>query len=156
MAFGQEKNNIFLDLGCNTLGISGTFDRRLSKHFELGAGLNYYDYAFENDKNLRTAAYVDLRPYWSIGRSLLFVNGNVGLAILGGLDPHPDYTEFVTWYTALGVGYCYRINKRGLGPYLSLTLNGYHRHIHMPNSTSPDRDYYVVEGSSVLSIGFKF
>jgi hypothetical protein len=154
MALAQNKNNIYVDIGCNAVGISATYDKKLTRHFDVGVGLNTYDFSYAQYGNVRTACYVDLRPYWLIRRSLLFVFGDIGVAMNGGKEPNAATLSRFGLYITSGFGYCYQINKRGMGPYVSLGLYGYAQSIHY--NTPPKKDYGVFDATGLLSVGFKF
>jgi hypothetical protein len=158
VAEAQSKNNVFADIGINERGIAATYDRKLTRHFEIGAGVNSYYYKNERTKS-RTAFYVDLRPYWVIGKSTLFVIVDIGGVYNAGSLPDSESFAPVTVYGNLGVGYHYRINKRGMGPYLSLGLQGYYESQHYSFSYlrgTRNDSYGFEEFFGVLALGFKF
>ena len=158
MAFAQNKNNLYVDVGCNSLGVSATYDRKLTRHLDLGAGVNTYKYNGVSYGDLRSALYVDIRPYWMIKRNLLFVIADIGVAVNGGKEPDSATLQHYGLYTSVGFGYCYQINKRGMGPYLSLGMNGYTESVHYkyPSRQLRVSDYRVFDASLVISVGFKF
>jgi hypothetical protein len=158
-ALAQKKNTLFVDLSCNNLGGSATFDRKLTRHFDVGIGLNIYDYKEESFANLHPALYADFRPNWLIRKkSLLFLFVDIGAAYNGGRKPINAHVDPIGLFTSLGLGYNYLINKRGMGPYISTGLYGYSQSYHSHNLALPPaaRDHSVFEASLLLSIGFKF
>jgi hypothetical protein len=155
-ATAQNRDNLYADIGCNVPGISVTYDRKLVNHFDIGLGANFYDYN-DHTYNVRSAVFVDLRPYWTIGRSTLFLPVDVGLGYIGGHSPNVTLS-YVNLYTGLALGYYYRISKRGMGPYISVGLDGTTIHVHFIDPLLPPAtgDYSIFDAVGVLSLGFKF
>ena len=157
MALAQNKNNLYVDVGCNTLGASVTYDRKLTRHFDLGAGVNTYRYSGVSYGDVRSAVYVDVRPYWVIKRHLLFAIADIGVAMNGGKESDSISLQRFGLYTSVGFGYCYQINKRGMGPYLSLGMNGYTENMDYkyPSRQLRALNYNAFDASLVISVGFK-
>jgi hypothetical protein len=151
-ASAQKCDDLYADIALNRLGMSVTYDHRLSRHFELGGGVQLWD-GFRRDI-INGAVFLDLRPYWQKKKNLFFVLADVGLIGYFGDGPYnADISRFGA-YTALGVGYSRIINRRGMGPYASFALKGgsFHERYYYPWRS----DYYVFEATGLLSIGFKF
>lgn len=147
----QKCDDLYADISLNRLGMSITYDHRLSRHFEIGGGAQIWD-GFR-PHILNGAIFLDLRPYWQKRKNLFFVIGDIGL--IGYFGDGPYYADISRFgaYTALGVGYSRIINRRGMGPYASFALKGgsfRERYYY------PWRDYYVFEAQGILSVGFKF
>ncbi len=160
-AFGQNKHNLYVGAGVNMLGFSAAYDRKLTRHFDMGIGLSTYNITGMPYGNIRTALYLDMRPYWKIKkRSLLFVFADVGAAYNAGRVPDSGNITRADLHTALGFGYGYMINKRGMGPYVSLGLYGYSITVHSDKAVFRAHpgasDYSVFDATSILSLGFKF
>ena len=169
IAADAQKNNFFGDIGRNSTGnaIPGgsfTYSRKVAKHWGLGAGVQAYDYA-QTDLSRKKihqfipTVYADLRAYVPIKRSLLFFIGDLGLSIYRSRNnmsiyemPHSNSA-----YLGLGMGYHYRITKRGLGPYISLKManNIYSARQITPQTTEVSR-VFALDGALVLSLGVKF
>lgn len=156
-AGAQNKDNVFLDVGTNEFGVSGIYDRKLIKHFEAGGGLNVYNFDDYSYDNVYSSCYLDLRPYWSWKRGLLFEYNDMGIAVAGGRKSDTATVAPVNLYFAIGVGYCYRINKRGWGPYVSLGMYGHIRTVHNddPNLSQRAKNYSIFDAEGILSVGFK-
>ncbi len=157
LVFAQSKNNLFVDLGVSYGGVSATFDRKVHRHLDVGAGFSTYNFNDANYANVRSAVYLDIRPYWVKRRGLWFVFADIGGAFIGGRKPASAENVASSLYTCLGGGYSYRINKRGMGPYVSLGLYGYTLGVKY-NAPQPAgvSDYSVYEANSLFSLGFKF
>lgn len=158
-AMAQNKHNLFVDLGVNERSLSATYARKLTKHLELGGGLSTLYINSEPLAKSRTAIYGDIRPYWRIGKkSMVFAAVDVGAALI--LGPKQDSTTLkpVGLYTALSFGYQYRINKRGMGPYLSFGMYGTSVSVAYDKPSLPPaaREYSVYDAYGVLALGFKF
>jgi hypothetical protein len=157
--FAQKKrNDLYVDLALNIPGISATYDHRVMRHLEVGGGISVYNWN-TTPLNLSTAIYADVRPYWRIGRSLLFIHGDVGLAHYSE-KKNPQYSDLsyskFGIHTALGIGYGYMITRRGAGPYITLAMRGYTYVEHYNNPFAQHSDAGMFEGNSVLALGFKF
>ena len=159
-AQAQSKNNLYADLTLNNLGTSVTYDRRVVKHFDMGIGVSLNDFNGDPYYNRRMAAFIDLRPYRVIKRSLFFAIVDIGFAFYGGRLPAPGTTTIRPYnpYVGLGIGYGYRINKRGMGPYISLSADGYIQNQINDNLALPhqDRNSFIIDETLVLALGFKF
>jgi len=140
-------------------GISATYDRKLSKHFEMGAGINTYYFNDQHDVKSHSALYVDARPYWAKRKSMFFMFVDIG-AVYNAGPMHDSVTRApVTFASNLGCGYHYRINKRGMGPYVSLGLYGCTERFHTSKAifaNTKAQDYSLYEFDAILSLGFKF
>jgi hypothetical protein len=156
--YGQSKSNVFADVACSSLGSSVTYDRALSKHISLGLGTSLYDFNGDDYHNVRCSAYIDGRPYWIIKRNLLFTIADIGMQFYSGRQPNPakDVIGPNGALTGLGVGYGYRINKRGLAPYISFVANGSFNHYIIRDPQEPQADYELFDVEFVISIGLKF
>jgi hypothetical protein len=157
--FAQKKNDLYYaDVAVTRLGLSATYDHKFARHLAVGAGVNVYDWGF-GPINTAAAIYADVRPYWRIRRSLLFILADVGLAFYDKNDPPPysysSYSDFGV-HTALGFGYGYMITRRGAGPYVTLAIRSYSYTEHYNNPFAPRHESGVVDATSVLSVGFKF
>src|SRR4051812_12202073 len=86
----QNKDNVFAGIGCNNFGLSVTYDRKLAKHLDLGAGAHYYDYN-STYYNLQTALFLDIREHWGHRRSMPFVYEDIGTEATAGREP-ADWT----------------------------------------------------------------
>ena len=159
-AQAQSKNNLYTDLAINSLGTSVTYDRRIAKHFDLGIGISLNDINGDKYYNRKMAAFIDLRPYRVIRRNMFFALFDIGFAFYGGRIPAPGTTSLGPYnpYVGLGVGYGYRINKRGMGPYISLCADGFVQNQINQNLALPHeaRNNFVIDETLVISLGFKF
>jgi len=158
-ATAQNKHNLFVDLGINERSLSATYDRQLAKHLDLGFGVNTLYVNSEPLAKSRSAVYADIRPYWLLGKhSMVFVALDAGVSLNAG--PKKDSTTLkpVGFYSALSLGYQYRINKRGMGPYLSFGMYGSSISVEYSNPSLPPaaREYSVFDAWGVLALGFKF
>src|ERR1700740_1891443 len=99
VVLAQERDNLYVDVGLNNPGGSVTWDRKLTRHLDVGVGINAYDFEGASYGNFRGACYVDLRPYWTIKRSLLLVIANAGLGMYGGSEPADATMSRVGFYT---------------------------------------------------------
>jgi hypothetical protein len=158
MALGQNKNNIYVDVALNYPGISATYDKKMTRHLDLGFGLSAYNFNDMSYATIRSACYADLRLYKEARRNLFFGFADIGPALNGGREPNDATMSPFGLYTTLGFGYCYRISKRGMGPYVSLGLYGYTESIHYKNPPPTPRlkDYTIEDANGLLSVGFKF
>jgi hypothetical protein len=155
--FAQKKDMLYADIALNTPGGSVTYNRGLTRHLGLGGGADLYDLK-EYWVNVRTAVYIDVRPNWRFGRSNIFIPIDLGWAFYGGHERTNDPVTYSTngFYTSLGLGYCYRLTRRGGGPYATFMMKGY-------GHAETGYDYLgrkyeggVYEASSLISVGFKF
>ena len=159
VACGQIKKNLYADISLNEPGGSLTLDRKFRKHLQLGLGVHGYDFEDNRYNNMQFACYGDFRPYWTIAkRSEFFTYADLGIMVLAGRKPSDAKLSSVSPFLGLGLGYFYRINKRGMGPYISFGLNSHREHYHNDNMTlSPAaRNYSVVDAGGVMSVGFRF
>ena len=159
-AQAQGKHSIFADAGYNSSygspGGSITYSRKVAPRLGIGAGVQVFNDA--NISRVKKAAYLDLRAYWPVRKSLLFTMVDAGANFYRGYST--AFTEIPgrSFFSAFGFGYGYMINKRGMGPYASIkfqsdayTSKGY-------SSAMPGYESKVqtLEGAFVLSAGFKF
>ena len=137
-----------------------TYDRRIVKHFDMGIGISLNDINEDAYYNKRMALFLDFRPYKVIKRNLFFAIADIGFSFYGGRIPSPGPTSLgpTNPYVGLGLGYGYRINKRGMGPYISLSADGYVQNQISQNLAIPHdaRDNFVIDETLVLALGFKF
>src|ERR1044072_5677045 len=111
----QGKHHVFTDIGYNTSysgsGFSATYSHKIAPRLGLGAGVQAYNDA--NFNRVKKAAYLDLRAYWPIKKSLLFLHGGAGVSF------YKEYTRPYTrmpgkaFFSGFGFGYAYMVNKRG-------------------------------------------
>jgi hypothetical protein len=156
-----QANNFYADAAINYLGASFTYDRKLTKHLDIGAGMQVYDYVNLKYGNIVSSIFVDIRPNWKIrNRHLLFLVADFGATLHAGrkMDPAVGKLEPLGAYAALGYGYGYMINKRNMGPYFSFNMRGagYHERRYDAALPPPARDYSIFTIDLVLSLGFKF
>jgi hypothetical protein len=160
IAIAQSKDNLYADIGLNALGGSVTYDKKVMTHLDIGLGTQYYNFNDAQYHNLQLAGFIDIRPYWKIRKNLLFPIVDIGVMYGSGREPADATISPISLCTSLGFGYCRIINKRGMGPYITIALKGYNEHEHFndPNMVlSPRaRDYSVFDATGVLSVGFKF
>ncbi len=158
VAQAQSKRNIYCDVAINSPGLSATYTMKLTRHFDMGGGLSSYYFRQVNYGSSRSAISFDLRPHWGAKKSLFFIFTDLGLAINGGRQPYLATMSPLGGHIALGPGYCFRINKKGMGPYLSLGMYGNTTHLRdtypPPPPRSRMRAYLDVYG--IMSVGFKF
>ncbi len=158
--FAQSKNNLYADLTINNLGTSVTYDRRIVKHFDMGIGFSVNDFNSDQYHNIKFATFLDFRPYRVVRRNLFFGIADIGMMFYGGRIPQPDKASLNpnSLYVGLGLGYGVRINKRGMGPYISLSMDGSttHQITHNASLAPQARDYIVFDAELVLAVGFKF
>jgi hypothetical protein len=157
-ALAQNKNNLYVDVGINELGIAATYDRKLTRHFDIGVGINAHRFSSAHLAQNRAACYLDLRPYWVKKKSMLFVFVDVGAAYKGGQKYDSSKVTPVGFYSSLGAGYHYRINSRGMGPYVSAGFYSYAVNVRSINANLPQRarEYTIMEAILKISLGFKF
>ncbi len=153
----QKKDNYFAAIGINSPGISVAWDKKMLSHLDLGLGLNL-NKTDDQYNNIRAGAYVDIRPYFLWRKNLLFIPVNLGWSIYSGKEPKDASISNSGLYSSLGVGYAYLITKRGMGPFVSFTFNGYTEHYHLnnPNLRPEAKDYGLYNGSLQMNLGFKF
>lgn len=158
VGLAQNKHNLFVDAGITKLGISATYDRKLTKGFEVGLGVNAHSSRYEPYGKPRVALYVDARPYWQINKSMLFVFANIGTVYYTAKAPDSTWLKPLDFYCALGGGYHYSINKRGMGPYASLGMYCQKVTVHYSFANLPEKakDYWIVDASLMFSVGIKF
>lgn len=158
VTIAQSRNNLFADVAINTTGFSVTYDRSASRHLDIGGGIIYRNYNYYTYANIISAGYLDIRALWGKRRSVFFALADAGFGIIGGKQTDSVTFSRYSFYSAVGAGYLYRINKRGMGPYLSLVLNGHTIHETLKNVllTPAARDYGELDADLALSIGFKF
>jgi len=158
VAVAQNKHNLFVDVGINEHGIGATYDRKLTRHFDIGAGVNTYNFSSEPHAKVRSAVYLDIRPYWTIRKSMLFLFVDIGGSYNSGPEPDSFSVAPVTLYNTLGFGYSHRINKRAMGPYASIGLYGYYETVttSKANLSPAAREYSIEDFFGILSLGFKF
>jgi hypothetical protein len=157
-----QKNNTFADVGINDLthfpGVSVTYNRQLVKYFGIGIGAQEYNNELSGSSLVTPTIYADLRGYLPVHKSLFFMLADFGMDIYSsdGTNIHED-PHNNGFYTGLGIGYCYRINKKGMGPYLSFKMIS-------DSYTSKKYDPVTQQvytgtnnnGSLVIAVGFKF
>src|SRR4051812_1972986 len=126
-AFAQKRNDLYAELGCSRVGGSVTFDWRLNHRWELGGGVNAYDWR-TNRINVRTAVYADMRAVWEHRRAVLFVPFDLGIAFYSERE-QPPYTILsysrAGVHFAVGIGCCFKLTRRGGGPYATFAMKGY-------------------------------
>ncbi len=161
----QAQNNvIFEDIGTtgDGFGASATYNTKLFKHFGVGAGVQGYKtvtstYNLVNTYQFVPAIYADLRGYLQVRKSLFFGMVDLGVDIYkvkNGANPADDHSN--GFYTGLGVGYCCGITRRGSGPYMTIKLisDTYSTTYH--TVTKGDGHSTNANGTSAISIGYKF
>jgi hypothetical protein len=158
VAFAQKRNHFYVDLGLNKPGGSATYDHNLTRNFSLGGGIDVYDWK-TTSTNLKTGIYADMRPHWQIGKSQILLPLDIGLAIYGSraesANSSVTYSTIGT-YVSFGLGYCYRITRRGGGPYATFIMKGY-GHKETENDKFLQKHVEgVYDASSMFSVGFKF
>jgi hypothetical protein len=153
----QTERNIYIDLS-PAPGISATYTWQFGDHFDMGAGANSRYFRNDSYGKSRAAVYLDVRPHWGKKKSLFFFFTDLGMCVNGGPQPVYETMSPVGVYLGLGPGYCYRINKKGMGPYISLGINAYSASLREKYPIPPNspRTSSIVDGIGVLSIGFKF
>ena len=72
--------------------------------------------------NLRTALFADLRRYIPIHRSLLFGMLDIGINLYHSYGGPGEGAHNDGLNVSLGAGYCYRVTRRGSGPYVTLKM----------------------------------
>jgi len=156
--FAQNRDNIYADLSLNLIGGSATYDRKLTKHLDIGVGTNIYNDTYEKYNNIRSAFYLDLRPYIKTKKSLFFFPVDAGIGLFTGARPTTYNMSGRGVYGGFGFGYARLINKRGMGPYVAITLNGSSASYHSYDmSLAPDaRNYSIFDADAHISLGFKF
>ena len=157
VALAQTRNDIYADIGCNSPGVSLTVDRSMGKRFDLGLGFSAYDLSDMQYGNRRGACYIDLRSHKAFRRNLFFWFADLGLALNGGRHPDDATIARSGLFTGVGLGYCYQINKRGMGPYASLGLDGATQSVHYNEVPGAPRkpDYGSYDATLLFSVGFK-
>lgn len=156
-ALAQNKNSLYADVGTNLRSASVTYNRSLTRHFDVGAGIGARLQKMGRIRH-RVAAYVDLRPHWAIGRSTIFLLIDVGACYKTEEKKDSFWVTPVGFYSALGVGYHYRINKKGMGPYITAGMYGDYSSFHTSRTIYPEsmRHWSVFDASGILSLGFRF
>lgn len=157
-AHAQNKHNIYIDLGVNERGVTATYDRMLTKHFAIGLGISTYDYSSRNRNLISSAVFLDLRRFWVKRKSMLFLLADIGAAHNSGRLSEWEKRAPVGFYCGLGFGYQYRINKKGMGPYVSVGMYGHTEKKHYSYTWMPPGgiDSRIFDATSILSVGFKF
>ncbi len=124
----------------------------------MGGGLSTYNFRHRDYANRRSAIYLDLRRHWGAKKSLFFFFTDIGLSINGGRQPYLATISPLGAHITFETGYCYKINKKGMGPYVSLGLDGRTVNIRYKYPPPPprSRDYGYLEFDGVMSVGFKF
>lgn len=159
-----QKNNVFADIGIHgdfTPGASVTYNHKLTNHFGVGGGTQMYmervSITSKSTTIYKPAIYGDLRGYFPIGKSILFLLGDLGLHIYHGASAlNAGETRNNGLYVGMGVGYGHSIGKKHLmDGYVTLkaVTDNYFTH---QSSTSGTFSEYNMEGSMVLSVGVRF
>ncbi len=169
-----QKNSLFADIGMSggveKPGVSATYNRQLAKHFGAGIGGQVYTYSvnnvtgFNNANQTTRSLFGDLRGYLPINKSLFFLMTDLGMDFYKGSDIYIGPTGISStvvhhngFYTGFGIGYCYRMIKRGMGPYISVKIVSDTYKVPQYNPVSMAEDNTTnVNATSVISIGFKF
>ncbi|MES2701568.1 MAG: hypothetical protein V4649_02965 [Bacteroidota bacterium] len=158
-AYGQglKRNTVYAGVSCNMPGGSATYNRLLTRRLALGGGISVTDIG-STYGNVASAAYVDIRSAFGKRRSTLLLFADIGAALYTGRQPDPAryYLAPTGFYSAVGLGYCYRIFRRGAGPYASLGMQAYKTDAHTVGRAPHDLDYSLISAYAVLSLGFKF
>jgi len=164
------KYDVFGDVGISTLlfrstDFSATIDLMHNKHFGLGLGAQtvtasaYGPSHIDNNPDvLKTSFFADARCDLYIHKSFIFLFTDLGVslyhapAIPGLQDAHNN-----GFYIGLGAGYCYPVNARGMGPYISIKMASdvysyteYDQQTHQPYKGS------ILDGVALIALGFKF
>jgi len=158
MALGQNRDNLYVDAGFSTPGGSVTFDRKMFTSSDLGIGFYSYNFYAIKYHNIRSATYLDFRHYWGRKRNMLFYMADLGMMYYSGhiTDPAKASLTANSPLAAIGMGYGYRINKRAMGPYVSLRADGSGIEGFDYELPSPEaRHYLFFDLEIVASIGFK-
>ena len=156
----QNKNNIFTDVGYSTSysspGISATYSRKISPRLGLGAGVQVFNDAMIN--RVKKTAYIDLRVYRYINKSLLFFHGDAGVNFSQSYKTTFTSIPGKTFFSGFGFGYGYMINKRGMGPYASMKFlaDTYTAKSYYPTNPAYEGKVTNMDGTFVFSVGFKF
>lgn len=158
LAQAQGESSLYVDVAPGkSRGLSATYTRKITRHFEMGGGLSYYKLSGHPVENQRAGAFVDVRPHTG-RKAMFFLFTDLGLAYNGGKQQGDVTISPLGVYIAFGPGFCYKINERGMGPYVSMGLYGStarERSIYPP----PPNVYRTVtayDGYGVISVGFKF
>jgi hypothetical protein len=153
----SSERNIYIDLS-PAPGVSATYTWKFGDHFDMGTGVNYRYFGDDSYGKSRAAVYLDVRPHWGKKKSLFFFFTDLGMCVNGGPQPTYETMSPVGVYLGLGPGYCYRINKKGMGPYISLGIDAYSATLREKYPIPPNsaRTSSIIDGRGVLSIGFKF
>ncbi len=150
--------NFYIDVAAGPRGFSGTYTRKMTPHFEMGGGACYYSLKTWKYNNHRAGAYLDLRPHWGAKKSMFFLFTDLGLAFNGGKQPVNATMSLLGMHIAFGPGYCYKINQRGYGVYVSMGIYGSTATLHETTAIPPKKSATIAEydGYGVFSVGFKF
>jgi hypothetical protein len=162
-----QKNNLFADAGItgdgDIPGGSLTYSRKLFKYLGAGVGMQAYTYfyspvASSSGRHFVPAVYGDLRAYIPAGKSLFFGIADMGIDIYTGEDATNNPIAHQNGlYTGFGIGYCYRITRRGMGPYISIKfVSDTYKTKQYIRGTNDVEDATIANGTSVVSLGFKF
>ncbi|MBX2904717.1 MAG: hypothetical protein KF744_01675 [Taibaiella sp.] len=155
----QNKHNLFVDVNVlHNIGLSATYNRKVINHLDLGVGANAVYLYPQASKTLRSGAYIDIRPYWGKNKHMWFVKLDPGIAYFSPIKKSTTEIRPLGIYFALAYGYQYRMNSRGIGPYVTLGWNGYYIRSYSSNVNVPEylrkTAYFDAEG--MFCIGFKF
>lgn len=160
VASAQNKHSVFADAGYNSsynsLGGSITYSRKIAPRLGIGAGVQVFNDA--NISRVKKAAYLDLRAYWPVRKSLLFTMVDAGANFYKGYTTPFTKMPGRSFFSAFGFGYGYTINKRGMGPYASIKFQSdtYTSKGYSPAMPGYESKVQTFEGAFVFSAGFKF
>ena len=159
-ATAQNDPSIYVDAGLFRLGINATYDKKITKHLDLGLGMNSYinPLKYKNIPRVSSALYFDVRPNWNRRKSTTFLFLDPGVAFHADNRSGTESVTPVGIYFGMGLGYQYKINEKGIGPYISAGLNSNYLSYHNSNSAlrPSARDYGVLDAYAGFSLGFKF
>jgi hypothetical protein len=161
-----QKNIFFADIGLpldtHIPGVCVTYNRKLIRHFGVGIGIQEYYFEESRGRNdnvniLMPAVFADLRGYFGRRKGLFMLIADFG-ADFYHADPYGTVSGHTNGiYTGLGFGYSYRLNKRGVGPYVTLkfTSDTHSEKQYIPGTADQTNGTYM-DGTVVAAIGCKF
>jgi hypothetical protein len=143
--------------------MSVTYNWKLVNNFGVGVGFQECSYDVSESANDRKyqftpGVFADLRGYLPHKKSIFFLLGDFGVDIYNGTNATNSSERHNNgFYTALGIGYCYRMTKMGGGPFVSLRIISDTYRTSEYYAAIPGTEHVTsVNGTGAITIGFKF
>jgi len=151
--YAQKKHAIYLDATVNGPGLSATYNVKWKKHWDIGGGVRAY-FSMTYPK-VYSACNVDVRRNWERKKSATFLFFDLGPAIYPVTRWDNTKLSPIGLFHSCGLGYQYKVNKRGNGPYASAAINGFYFRGRTLDSLYYKSVYAIVSLFLGLSVGFK-